>query len=149
MLASSGDKHNRYLYHCANKITRSTKVRVRRGMHASNGSLRRIPRPPSFHYLVQSPIQFPSKRARINNVPRPKIYARPLPPLPFLHLYTACISCFIKQFFFFLFLLFFFSFSRIKFLDKRSDTALRRPVTDLLCPFGSREISLELKIVGN
>lgn len=73
----------------------------------------------------------------------------PLPPLPFLHLYTACISCFIKQFFFFLFLLFFFSFSRIKFLDKRSDTALRRPVTDLLCPFGSREISLELKIVGN
>lgn len=149
MLASSGDKHNRYLYHCANKITRSTKVRVRRGMHASNGSLRRIPRPPSFHYLVQSPIQFPSKRARINNVPRPKIYVRPSTSLAFFTFIYSVYKLFHKAIFFLPFSSFFFSFSRIKFLDKRSDTALRRPVTDLLCPFGSREISLELKIVGN
>lgn len=49
--------HDWHLYHCANKITRSTKVRVRRGMHASNGSLRRIP--PPAQLPLSRPISYP------------------------------------------------------------------------------------------
>lgn len=125
MLASSGDKHT-----TGTSIIVQIKLRALRRCACDEVCTRRTApfdeflRPPSFHYLVQSPIQFPSKRARINNVCHDwKIYRSTQLYLPaFFILKMGCIKMFHKAIFFSFFLSFsLFSKNRVR-RDKRSDT---------------------------